>query len=369
VVNLTILAPPKQVIVIPVSCVEAGRWHAETENFAVAKHLIYSRLRVGKNAQVSCSMAAGTNRQADQSAIWDEIASKSERLGANSPTQAMNATYESLAESINPYLSAFAWVERQAGVIFAIGPPQRPVDPEHFQAICDATLRRKKLRIRYFSRSRGAETGRLVSPERVIYYRGNWYLDAWCHEKEAIRRFAIDAVRLVSVLDEPPASGNGCNGVYYGTFQGTLNVSSNASIGNELTVNGGGTFSIGPSVTIKGNLQIQSIPTGSATNQVCATNVGGNLQFQNNGTAVLIGSGSSSCAGNVVNGNLEVHNNTAATTMYGNTVGGNLQDQNNTASTQVFTNSITRSLQCQGNTSITGGGNTAASKQGQCSTF
>ena len=26
--------------------------------------------------------------------------------------------------------------------------PQRPIDPEHFQAICDATLRRKKLRIR-----------------------------------------------------------------------------------------------------------------------------------------------------------------------------------------------------------------------------
>jgi len=81
--------------------------------------------------------------------------------------------------------------------------PQRPVDPEHFQAICDATLRRKKLRMRYYSRSRGEESDRIVSPQRVIYYRGNWYLDAWCHEKEAVRRFAIDAVRLASVLEEP----------------------------------------------------------------------------------------------------------------------------------------------------------------------
>ena len=81
--------------------------------------------------------------------------------------------------------------------------PQRPIDPEHFQAISDATLRRKKLRMRYYSRSRGAESDRTVSPERLIYYRGNWYLDAGCHEKAAMRRFAIDAVRLVSVLEEP----------------------------------------------------------------------------------------------------------------------------------------------------------------------
>ena len=80
--------------------------------------------------------------------------------------------------------------------------PQRPIDPDHFQAICDATLRRKKLRMRYYSRSRGAETDRVVSPQRVIYYRGNWYLDAFCQEKEAMRRFAIDAVRLVSVLED-----------------------------------------------------------------------------------------------------------------------------------------------------------------------
>jgi predicted DNA-binding transcriptional regulator YafY len=81
--------------------------------------------------------------------------------------------------------------------------PQRPIDGEHFQAICDATLRRKKLRMRYYSRSRGAESDRIVSPQRVIYYRGNWYLDGWCHEKQAMRRFAIDAVRIASVLEEP----------------------------------------------------------------------------------------------------------------------------------------------------------------------
>lgn len=101
--------------------------------------------------------------------------------------------------------------------------PQRPTNPHHFQTICDATLRRRQLRMHYYSRSRDAQTDRVVSPQRVIYYRGNWFLDAWCHDKQAGRRFAIDAVREVAVLDEPalelqPADGAEQQG--YGIFAG-----------------------------------------------------------------------------------------------------------------------------------------------------
>jgi predicted DNA-binding transcriptional regulator YafY len=98
--------------------------------------------------------------------------------------------------------------------------PQRLVDPEHFQAICDATLRRKKLRMRYYSRSRGTESDRVASPQRVLYYRGNWYLDAWCHEKDAMRRFAIDAVRLASVLEEAALEVATTGDQGYGIFSG-----------------------------------------------------------------------------------------------------------------------------------------------------
>jgi hypothetical protein len=58
--------------------------------------------------------------------------------------------------------------------------PQRPVDPEHFQAICDATLRRKKLRMRYYSRSRGVESDRVVrrSGSSTIAATGTWMAGA-----------------------------------------------------------------------------------------------------------------------------------------------------------------------------------------------
>jgi hypothetical protein len=121
VVNLTILAPAKQVIVIPVSCVEAGRWQVQTEDFRPAEHVMYARGRAAKAAQVSSSMAMGGGRQSDQSAVWNDIAFKSERLDARSQTQAMKAMYDARVGSIDAYLRTFVWTEQQAGLIFAIG--------------------------------------------------------------------------------------------------------------------------------------------------------------------------------------------------------------------------------------------------------
>lgn len=199
---------------------------------------------------------------------------------------------------------------------------------------------------------------------------------------------------VATATSNVPPSGTACDGTYSGIFQGNITVSAgqncifvNGGVTGNVVENGGnleliqssvggnvqihgGTFILGPGSSIGGDLQIQNLPTGPGQNQVCGTTVNGNLQFQNSGTALLIGSTNpGSCAGNNVGGDLQVHDNTAATTVAGNTVRGNLQDNNNTAPTQVFTNTVSNNLQCAGDTSITGGGNTARSKQGQCSTF
>ena len=66
-------------------------------------------------------MMTSGERRSNQGAVWEEIAAKSQRMGTVSPTQAMAAMYDSHAVSIEAYLRAFAWTERQAGVLFAIG--------------------------------------------------------------------------------------------------------------------------------------------------------------------------------------------------------------------------------------------------------
>jgi predicted DNA-binding transcriptional regulator YafY len=71
----------------------------------------------------------------------------------------------------------------------------------HFQAVATALLQRKRLAIGYRGRSRGDATEREVSPQRLVHYRDNWYLDAWCHWRCALRSFSVDAITQVKVLE------------------------------------------------------------------------------------------------------------------------------------------------------------------------
>ena len=73
----------------------------------------------------------------------------------------------------------------------------------HFQAVGSALLRRQRLQISYHGRGSDQVQAREVSPQRLIHYRDNWYLDAWCHLRNGLRSFAVDAVRSAQVLDRP----------------------------------------------------------------------------------------------------------------------------------------------------------------------
>ena len=70
-----------------------------------------------------------------------------------------------------------------------------------FEPVAAALLKRRRLLIRHFNRGRNEETERKVSPQRLVYYRDNWYLDAWCHLRDEIRSFAVDAIRHAEMLE------------------------------------------------------------------------------------------------------------------------------------------------------------------------
>lgn len=121
VLNLTILAPAKQTTVIPVSCVEAGRWRMASADLKTADHVMYSLGRGEQMAQVTASMRSSGTHKSDQGAIWRSIAAKAVRLRTSSPTGAMSDIYERHAKSVEEFARAFAWQENQCGVAFAIG--------------------------------------------------------------------------------------------------------------------------------------------------------------------------------------------------------------------------------------------------------
>lgn len=72
----------------------------------------------------------------------------------------------------------------------------------HFQTVAGALLQRKRIAIRYHGRSNDEESQREVSPQRLTHYRDNWYLDAWCHQKNGLRSFAVDRLREARALEE-----------------------------------------------------------------------------------------------------------------------------------------------------------------------
>ena len=212
---------------------------------------------------------------------------------------------------------------------------------------------------------------------------------------------AVTTVNGLPVGGVPPAAtqtlsdGSACNGQFTGNFTGNITVSAgqdctfvNGVITGNVTMQGGNLelyedqisgnvqiqvgngFVIASYTAISGNLQVQNLPAGAATNYICDATVYGNLQVQNNGPDIQIGSSSPAlCGSNEVGGNLEAGNNGGSVSIIADTVGGNLQANNNSGATQVANNTVIGNLQCDNNSSITGGGNAAKQKQGQCAGF
>lgn len=80
---------------------------------------------------------------------------------------------------------------------------RRSMPVKHFQTIASATTKRRQIQIMHFSRTKGERSTRVVSPQQLVYYRDNWYLDCWCHMREAVRTFSVDAIEQANILDEP----------------------------------------------------------------------------------------------------------------------------------------------------------------------
>jgi predicted DNA-binding transcriptional regulator YafY len=79
----------------------------------------------------------------------------------------------------------------------------RAVPARMFQDVLGALVGRQRLAIRYHGRRKDEESERVISPQRLTQYRNSWYLDAWCHQAEGLRSFALERVREQKLMDEP----------------------------------------------------------------------------------------------------------------------------------------------------------------------
>jgi len=107
--------------------------------------------------------------------------------------------------------------------VLALG--SRRVNREVFEALSVGLLSRRRIRIRHLKRGSGELSERVVSPQRLVHYRYNWYLDTWCHVRKDLRVFAVDAIKSAQVIEEPAREVGDENldrvlGAGYGIFSG-----------------------------------------------------------------------------------------------------------------------------------------------------
>ncbi|OOZ36403.1 helix-turn-helix transcriptional regulator [Solemya velesiana gill symbiont] len=78
----------------------------------------------------------------------------------------------------------------------------RPAGPA-FQPIAGALAQGKRLVIDHYNRDRDGTIRREISPLRLVHYRDNWYLDAWCHLRNELRTFSLDAISSTKPTEKP----------------------------------------------------------------------------------------------------------------------------------------------------------------------
>src|SRR5690606_20375434 len=97
--------------------------------------------------------------------------------------------FQALSDRVNKLLSAMGKSADNIAEKIQIMPvAHQHVSANIFVILSQAILQNKVIRLQY-CKINGEHSERSISPQRLIYYRDHWYLDAWCHLRQSLRTF------------------------------------------------------------------------------------------------------------------------------------------------------------------------------------
>lgn len=120
IVNASFLVAGGSRVVLPVTCVEHGRWRETSSRFASGE-VSFFNLKRNKSAQILARLKETGHHVADQNAIWEEIAYRATAARSHSPTGAMYDLFAARDTNLGDYQRAFPYVENAVGMIVALG--------------------------------------------------------------------------------------------------------------------------------------------------------------------------------------------------------------------------------------------------------
>lgn len=120
VTSVSVLVAPHSELIIPVSCVESGRWHDSSPNFEYRDRTLFSRVRAKAHRDVAESLEFHDEIRADQGEVWREVDRKHAELGVQRRTSSISDVYDHYSESLDDFVEALEPQPGQRGAVFEI---------------------------------------------------------------------------------------------------------------------------------------------------------------------------------------------------------------------------------------------------------
>ena len=115
VLNTDVMVPARSRVMIPVSCVEQGRWRRQSAFFALGKSASH-RSRHAKARRVHRSLKEKKSHDADQMAVWSEVEKTLAMCEVASPTAALADAYAAHEKKLTDFRKQLRMPERAVGL-------------------------------------------------------------------------------------------------------------------------------------------------------------------------------------------------------------------------------------------------------------
>ena len=120
VLNLSLLLAANSATVVPVSCVEQGRWRYESREFSPSRNMVFASAKLYKAMHVTSSLRRDGSRLSDQGDVWNRVADKFQSMGSGSDTMAMGEVFEDFDGDLGAFAEALSPVAGQRGAVFLV---------------------------------------------------------------------------------------------------------------------------------------------------------------------------------------------------------------------------------------------------------
>jgi hypothetical protein len=121
VLNTSLMVAGRAILPVPVSCVEAARWHYRSRQFASPGNMAHGGLRKFMTQSVGGAYHREGRAVSDQAGVWRVVADKLTRMGSPSATQALHQAYEDHRARLAQLLGKLPLPAGCCGAAFVLG--------------------------------------------------------------------------------------------------------------------------------------------------------------------------------------------------------------------------------------------------------